>query len=136
MINNKKNQPLNILPKNGTNSNDVNNESEEPFFFNRGVKHCKDEILKTRLRTLIHSKGMSEPDFYHKVGLSKQYWYELSWGIWDIPIELKVKISQTLGVDSSVIFQKIKEEVAPEEAVAIDTDVTPNIKKINKEVEK
>jgi len=62
--------------------------------------------------------------FYHKVGLSKQYWYELSWGIWDIPIELKVKISQTLGVDSSVIFSKNKEEVAPEEAVAIDTDVT------------
>lgn len=79
------------------------------FFLNRGVYKRiykpKNYTLKERLRTLIKSKGMSESDFYNSIGLTKQYWYCISWGRWDCPIDLKVKIASSLEVDSSVIFE-------------------------------
>lgn len=82
------------------------------FFSNREVNKriykAKNNTLKDRLRTLIKSKGMSEADFYKLIGLTKQYWYCISWGIWDCPSDLKVKIASTLRVDSSVIFEAIK----------------------------
>jgi DNA-binding XRE family transcriptional regulator len=70
------------------------------------VKLSKDSYLKERLKTLIKSKGMSEADFYNSIGLSRQYWYALSWGLWNPTIELKCKIASALAVDSSVIFQE------------------------------
>jgi len=112
--------------------NKTNQTSEETFFFNRGVKHCKDDILKTRLRTLIFAKGMNEPDFYHSIGLSKQYWYELSWGIWDIPVEIKVKIAQALKVDSAIIFSdSIKKAEVIDEGVLNDPVALSNNKEVN-----
>ena len=84
----------------------------EHFFSNRGVYKriygAKNNTLKDRLRTLIKAKGMSEADFYKLIGLTKQYWYCISWGIWDCPSDLKVKIASTLRVDSSVIFEEVK----------------------------
>ncbi len=80
------------------------NSSDKNFFLNKGVKECKDTLLKERLKTLIHSKGLSEADFYNSIGLSRQYWYFISWGIWSCSIELKVKIAKALEVDSSVVF--------------------------------
>ena len=84
----------------------------KPFFYKEGVYKriykAKNNTLKDRLRTLIKSKGMSEADFYKLIGLTKQYWYCISWGIWECPIDLKVKIASNLGVDSSVIFENIK----------------------------
>ena len=88
------------------------NSNKEPFFFNSEVNKRiywpKNTILKDRLRTIIKSKGMSEADFYNRIGLTKQYWYFISWGIWECPGDLKVKIASTLDVDSSVIFEGIK----------------------------
>ena len=82
------------------------------FFSNREVYKriykAKNNTLKDRLRTLIKAKGMSEADFYKLIGLTKQYWYCISWGIWECPGDLRVKIASALGVDSSVIFEAIK----------------------------
>ncbi len=69
-----------------------------------GVKECKNPILKERIRTLIIKKGLSESEFYNSIGISRQYWYYLSWGIWETPTHLKVRISKELDVDSSVIW--------------------------------
>lgn len=74
--------------------------------FTGGVNGRKDGLLKTRLQTLIHSQGLSEPEFFGKVGISRQYWYLLSWGISECPIEIKVKIARLLQTDSSAIFFK------------------------------
>ncbi|MFA6023110.1 MAG: helix-turn-helix transcriptional regulator [Candidatus Pacearchaeota archaeon] len=88
------------------------NSQGKTFFLNRKVYKriykTKNPTLKDRIRTLIKSKGMSEADFYNSLGLTKQYWYCISWGIWDCTLELKVKIATSLGVDSSVIFGDIK----------------------------
>lgn len=87
-----------------------NEDKEESFFCNERVKQCKNILLKTRLQVLIQSKGMSEADFYNKLGISRQYWYYISWGIWECPIDLKVRISQELNTDSSAIWIKEAKE--------------------------
>lgn len=70
------------------------------------VYKSKDTLLKERLRTLIKSKGMTESEFWHSVGMTKQTWYFYSWGIWEAPIALKVKIAQALNSDTCVIWQE------------------------------
>ena len=71
---------------------------------------CKDKLLKERIRTLIITKGLSESEFYNSIGISTQYWYFLSWGIWETPKHLKVRISKGLEVDSSVIWNNNNEK--------------------------
>ena len=84
--------------------------TEQTFFKLPRVKISSDRVLKTRLLTLISAKGISQADFYKSIGLSRQYWFSISYGLIECPLDLKVKISQALGVDSSVIWQEKKEE--------------------------
>jgi DNA-binding XRE family transcriptional regulator len=51
---------------------------------------------------------MSEADFYHSIGVSKQNWYSYSWGLWQPNIEMKIKIATALGCDSCLIWQEKK----------------------------
>lgn len=74
------------------------------------VKRSKDILLKTRLRTLIKDKGMSEADFYNSLGLIKQYWYMISWGLCETPLNVKIKISKALNSDSALIWQEEQEK--------------------------
>lgn len=80
--------------------------SDSSFSLTNKVDKCRDVALKIRLQTLITSKGLKESRFYKSLGLNKDYWYRLSWGLQDCPLHLKIKISQALGTDSSLIFQK------------------------------
>lgn len=95
-------------PSNEPNSQKVNETSKENFFLPMSVKKHRDDALKIRLKTLISAKGLSQADFYKSLGLSKDYWYLLSYGKMNCPLDLKVKISQALGVDSSVIWQEAR----------------------------
>lgn len=83
-----------------------NKPLQNPIFLNSAVRQGKDEALKNRLQALIHSKGLSEYDFYTSLGFSKQVWYALSWGIWNATPSTKIKIAQALETDSSVIWQE------------------------------
>ncbi len=83
------------------------NSKDKPFFYKRGVKPCKKPILKIRFQTLIEAIGMTEPNFYNKIGISRQLWYFVSWGIWEPANYLKVRIAKELNTDSSVIFGDI-----------------------------
>lgn len=80
------------------------NHKSSDFFLDTRVRKRKNRLLKERLRTHIKSKGMSEPEFYNSIGISKQNWYSLSWGLFEANVETRVKIAKALGVDSSVIF--------------------------------
>ena len=93
----------------------TDNMEKKTFFLTEQVKKSKitinkkkDILLKERLRTLIKSKGLSEADFYHKIGLEKQYWYSISWGLLEIPLDVKVKIAKALDSDTSVIWKENK----------------------------
>lgn len=81
---------------------------DRTFFSEKQVKKGKNQLLKMRLQTIIHDRKMSESDFYNKLGISKQYWYCISWGIWDAPLDLKIKIAKELNTDSALIWQEEK----------------------------
>lgn len=72
------------------------------------VRKGKDELLKERLKTLIISRGISEATFYSSLGLSKQVWYAISWGLWQPTKELKCRIAKALQTDSCVIWQEVE----------------------------
>ena len=86
--------------------NDSNNTSNKTIFLNSHIRRVKDKSLKIRLQTLIQAKGLSEKDFYKRLGYSPQVWYAISWGIWETTINHRVRIAKALEVDSSVIWQE------------------------------
>mgnify|MGYP001580825358 CR=1 FL=1 len=85
-----------------------NNTQQSLFFIKHGVKKRKDQALKIRLDTLIKQAGMSQRQFYRKLEISRQAWYAYSWGFWEMPIYLKIKVSKLLNTDTSLIFQEEK----------------------------
>ena len=87
----------------------MSNNPNNSFFSQEVVKRGKDIALKTRFDTLIKNAGLSQTEFYERTGISRQYFYFISWGIWECPIEMKVKIAKVLTTDSSVIWQEERE---------------------------
>jgi hypothetical protein len=87
----------------------LTNSTKPTIFLNSHIRKVKDRTLKLRLQTLIKAKGLSEKDFYKSLNYSPQVWYALSWGIWEANIETKVKVARALEVDSSVIWQEVKD---------------------------
>lgn len=70
----------------------------------KNVKGRKIPELKIRFQTLILNQGMNEIEFRNKLGLSRQMWYYISWGVWDCKDSTKIKIAQALNTDSRVIW--------------------------------
>lgn len=68
------------------------------------IKKDKDKALKSRLQTLINDRGLTMHEFLERVRLSAQYWYFLSWGIWETPPAIKRRICEVLQTDSSIIW--------------------------------
>lgn len=83
----------------------MNDHKDKAFFCKEGVKKRKQEGIKNRLRALILERGMSEPEFFNEIGISRQYWWRVSWGVEECPVYLKVKIAKALNVDSRVIWE-------------------------------
>lgn len=79
------------------------------FSSNTHVEKVRDERLKLRLKTLISAKGLSQADFYKSLGFGRDYWYLISWGKIKPALDVKVKIAQALGVDSSVIWEEARQ---------------------------
>ncbi len=74
-----------------------------------GVKKSKDIVLKTRLDTLIKQSGYTQRKFYKALEISRQLWYYYCWGLWEVPIPIKIKIAKLLDTDSSLIWQEDQE---------------------------
>ena len=92
-------------------SSESDKVSDKSFFCSEGVKksllEAKDKGLKNRLRVLILERGFKEEhNFFQELGLTRQYWYRISWGIDECPIYLKIKIAKALNVDSILIFER------------------------------
>ena len=100
LINSSKTDPLRnncSLPK---------GDSKISFSFDKSVKECKNELLRERFQTLIKNHGWSNHEFYLRSGLSRQYYYYISWGLWNPPLDVKIKIAKILGVDSALIWKE------------------------------
>lgn len=79
-------------------------DQEKPISSAEKVERRRDQALKIRLQTLLTAKGFKQSTFYKSVGLTKDRWYQISWGLSYCPEYLKVKIAGALGVDSRAIW--------------------------------
>jgi len=79
---------------------------ENSFFLKKSVKERKNDLLRERLQTLIRNRGWSNHEFYLRAGISRQYYYFISWGLWNPPLDIKIKIAKHLGVDSALIWRE------------------------------
>lgn len=97
--------------------------TEEDFFCPEEVNKDNGKALKIRLEALIKNKGLKISKFYKSLGLTKQYWYRISNGLQNCPIELRVKIAKALDSDSSVIWKidnSQSDRPKPEKAESLD----------------
>ena len=88
----------------------TDNSKVKPFFISEGVNSRKNQTLKIRCESAITSTGLSNQQFYLKVGISRQQWYYWSWGIEHFPIWLKVKLCDLFGKSFRDLFLGMEEE--------------------------
>jgi len=93
-----------------SNSNLTDKDTDNSFFYARGVKKSKNKALKNRLQTLINDRGLTELEFRRELGVSRQYWYGISWGLFTITKILKLRIAKLLDTDTSIIFDNLNLE--------------------------
>ncbi len=103
MIHKEKNN-LNNFAKEG-NSSSCTRYKDKPFFLHKPVINSKHNLsVKQVITVLCRAKALKYTDLARKVGTSKQALNNYMNGSWGVPIQIKVKIAQVLGVDSSVIW--------------------------------
>ena len=123
-MNNKENtHNFKNIPSNELKTQELSNSMDEPFFNLTSVKEgkfpsekegvwkgqrVKDLVLRTRFQTLIKKAGLTNSQFYEQVGISRQYYYFLSWGLWDCGIDTKLKIAKILNCDSMLIWRGLE----------------------------
>lgn len=100
------------------------------FSLSGDVKPRKNQALKVRTESAISSCGLSNKDFYEKVGITRQQWYWWSWGLIEFPEWLKVKLCDTFGKPFIDLFLSIRDrKLTPEEEEIL------NLARIKKESE-
>ncbi len=81
------------------------NSSKEAFFLREGVKNGKESLSPLGVvKVLLRERAMKQVDLADKIRLSRQALNNYLRGEWSTPTQIKIKISQVLGVDSSVIW--------------------------------
>lgn len=78
--------------------------ADDDFSLTREVKGRKDQSFKIRCESAIKSCGLSNKQFYEKVGISRQAWYFYSWGIEPFPDHLKIKLCDMFGKQFRDLF--------------------------------
>lgn len=83
----------------------IPNSQEKTFFSKEQVKDGKIELSPLLvIKSLLRAKAMKQSELAEEIGLSRQALNNYIRGHWTIPSQIKIKISQTLGVDSSAIW--------------------------------
>lgn len=94
----------NISPVSDSNSNTID-YTRELLISSHIRNKAYSNALKERLKTLIKDREMKESDFYRSIGISRNYWYLISYGKQECPLELKIKIGRALNTDSALIWR-------------------------------
>lgn len=72
---------------------------------NNRVKECKRKpSVKEAVLVLLRAKNWKQTELADKIGLSRQGLNNYISGRWAVPTSIKIKISEALCVDSSVIW--------------------------------
>ncbi len=81
------------------------NSPTPPIFLNREViENHKNLSPKEVILSLIRAKNITQSELASRVGISKQALFNYINGIWGTPTGTKIRIAQSLEVDSSVIW--------------------------------
>lgn len=78
----------------------------KPFFLNYQVRECIKNRLCVRdvVKILCRERALKLVDLARKIGISRQGLNNYISGRWAVPTQIKIKIAEALGVDSSVIW--------------------------------
>ena len=83
----------------------MDSDEEKPFFLNLEVKESKKGLSsKEVILSLLRVKAMKQVDLAEKIGMSRQGLNNYISGRWAVPTQVKIKIAEALGVDSSAIW--------------------------------
>jgi len=102
-------------PKNTKNTEEVSNDTKKPFFIDRGVVincrnklkkyfHPKDSQLAYRFKIIYQIFELSDETLASKVGIDGSTMCRYRNGIFIPSSEMKLRIAQKIGVDSSIIW--------------------------------
>lgn len=75
------------------------------FFLTGDVKESKKRLTpKQVVLSLLRAKAWTQVNLADRIGLSRQAVNNYLSGRWAVPTQIKIKIAEALGVDSSVIW--------------------------------
>lgn len=75
------------------------------FFIPDGVRNSKYKLTpKEVILSLLRVRAMKQVDLADKIGISRQALNQYISGRWTVHSEIKIKIAEALGVDSSSIW--------------------------------
>ena len=82
----------------------MDNNIDNSFSAENGLKELKDEVLKARCESAYESLAISRNEFYKRAKISPQYWWRLSWGIDDFPLWFKKHLFREFGDAFAFLF--------------------------------
>lgn len=77
---------------------------EKDFSLKTHVRGRKNEAFKIKCESALSSTGLSNQQFYKKVGVSRQMWYYYSWSIEPFPHWLKIRLCDMFGKSFRDLF--------------------------------
>jgi len=87
-------------------NNSVSNSSSKDFFLDKQVKKSIRYPLNVRdvVKVLCRERALKLVDLANMIGMTRQGLNNYISGMWGVPTQIKLKIAEALGVDSSVIW--------------------------------
>lgn len=82
----------------------MTNSSDKSFFVEDSVRECKKLTPLQVIESLLRVKNLKKSELAQMIGLQRQSLNHYIHGHWTIPTSIKLKISEALEVDSSVIW--------------------------------
>lgn len=89
----------------GANSSEPSQNTKQTFFLPGDVKESKQKLsVKQIILALLRERAWKQTQLADKIGMSRQGLNNYISGRWFCPTQIKIRIAQALGVDSSVIW--------------------------------
>lgn len=84
---------------------DLNKISTSSFFCSKAVIECNKTLSPREvILSLLKARNWTQSKLAKEIGISKQALHNYLKGVWDFPTRTKIKIAETLSVDSAVIW--------------------------------
>lgn len=86
----------------------MNTDAKEQKKVSEEVNPRKDNTLKILSESVVLSTGLSKEQFYLKAQISRQQWYNWSWGFEKFPQYIKIRLCDLFGKPFRDFFLQIE----------------------------